>query len=62
FLWQEGHCVYETEKECNEEALMFLDEYKKLAEDVLALPVLVGTKTEKEKLSFPFSVFHKSDN
>lgn len=51
FLWQEGHCVYETEKECDAEAKQFLMEYKKLAEDMLALPVIVGRKTEKEKFA-----------
>ena len=48
FLWQEGHCVYETEKEAEREALLFLDEYRKLCENVLAIPVLVGEKTESE--------------
>ncbi|MBW2996691.1 proline--tRNA ligase [Candidatus Woesearchaeota archaeon] len=51
FLWQEGHCVYETEKQSNDEALMFLDEYKKLVEDLLAIPVLIGQKTAKEKFA-----------
>jgi prolyl-tRNA synthetase len=51
FLWQEGHCVYETEEECNKEALLYLNEYKKLSEDLLAVPVLAGKKTEKEKFA-----------
>jgi len=51
FLWQEGHCVYETEKECDKEALIYLDEYKKLCENLLAIPVLIGKKTEKEKFA-----------
>jgi prolyl-tRNA synthetase len=49
FLWQEGHCVYETEKECIKEALMFLEEYKKLMQDFLAIPVITGEKTESER-------------
>ena len=49
FLWQEGHCVYETEAECEKETLAYLDEYKKLSENLLAVPVLTGLKTEKEK-------------
>ncbi|MBN2127287.1 MAG: proline--tRNA ligase [Candidatus Diapherotrites archaeon] len=49
FLWQEGHCVYETEKECLDEALMFLNEYKNLMENYLAIPVITGEKTEKER-------------
>jgi len=51
FLWQEGHCVYEYEEQCDREALMILDEYKKLAMDLLAVPVLIGIKTDKEKFA-----------
>jgi prolyl-tRNA synthetase len=51
FLWQEGHCVYETEKECIKEALLYLNEYKKLCETLLAIPVLEGKKTEKERFA-----------
>ncbi|MFH1256441.1 MAG: proline--tRNA ligase [Candidatus Diapherotrites archaeon] len=51
FLWQEGHCVYETAEECDKETLLFLDEYRKLVEGVLAVPVLSGKKTEKEKFA-----------
>jgi prolyl-tRNA synthetase len=51
FLWQEGHCVYETEEECNKEALMYLNEYKQLCEELLAVPVLEGQKTEKERFA-----------
>jgi len=51
FLWQEGHCVYETEEECEKEALLYLTEYKKVCEELLAIPVLEGKKTEKEKFA-----------
>lgn len=51
FLWQEGHCVYATEKSCDKETLAYLKEYKKLCEDVLAIPVLMGKKTDKEKFA-----------
>jgi len=51
FLWQEGHCVYETEKECNDEALMFLNEYKSLCEELLAIPVIAGEKTPLERFA-----------
>jgi prolyl-tRNA synthetase len=51
FLWQEGHCVYETEEECEKETLLYLDEYKKLCENLLAIPVLAGKKTAKEKFA-----------
>jgi prolyl-tRNA synthetase len=49
FLWQEGHCVYTTEEECNKETQIILNEYKKLSEELLGIPVLTGPKTEKEK-------------
>jgi prolyl-tRNA synthetase len=51
FLWQEGHCVYETEEECDKETLMFLDEYEALVQDVLAIPVIKGRKSEKERFA-----------
>jgi prolyl-tRNA synthetase len=51
FLWQEGHCVYETEKECDTETIMFLDEYEKLTKDILSVPVIKGKKSEKEKFA-----------
>ncbi|MFT4303626.1 MAG: proline--tRNA ligase [Candidatus Woesearchaeota archaeon] len=51
FLWQEGHCVYCTEEECDTEALMMLDEYAIMCRDLLALPVIQGKKSEKEKFA-----------
>lgn len=51
FLWQEGHCVYETEKECRAETLKYLDLYRKVAEELLAVPVIRGRKTKAE--TFP---------
>lgn len=51
FLWQEGHCVYATKEECDKEVRMFLDEYKKMCEEILAIPVIAGTKTESEKFA-----------
>jgi prolyl-tRNA synthetase len=51
FLWQEGHCVYSTEKECEKEALVILEEYKKLCESLLAIPVIAGEKTECERFA-----------
>ena len=49
FLWQEGHTVHETEREAEEEVMKILDIYTKLVEEELAIPILVGKKTEKEK-------------
>ncbi len=52
FLWQEGHTAHATGEEANEEALMVLHHiYKDFAEKVMALPVLVGRKSEKEKFA-----------
>jgi prolyl-tRNA synthetase len=49
FLWQEGHCVYATKDECDKETIHYIRLYEKLCKDILALPVIVGKKTEKEK-------------
>ena len=51
FLWQEGHCVYETEKERNKETIIYLKEYQDLVESLLAVPLMVGRKSEKEKFA-----------
>jgi len=51
FLWQEGHNVYETEKECEKETIEIIKRYAKLAENLLAMPVLVGKKSDKEKFA-----------
>jgi len=50
FLWQEGHCVYETNDECQKETLTILDEYENVCE-LLAIPVLKGEKTAKERFA-----------
>jgi prolyl-tRNA synthetase len=49
FLWQEGHTVHETEREAEEEVMTILGIYARLVEDELAIPILVGKKTEREK-------------
>ena len=51
FLWQEGHTVHETEKEAIERTEQMLEIYSKIVEDFLAIPVLKGRKTEKEKFA-----------
>jgi prolyl-tRNA synthetase len=51
FLWQEGHNVYETEEECENETIDIIKRYKALAEELLCIPVLVGRKSEKEKFA-----------
>ncbi|MGB5945531.1 proline--tRNA ligase [Paenisporosarcina sp.] len=51
FLWQEGHTAHATEEDAQVETLRMLDEYAQLCEDWLAIPVVKGQKTEKEKFS-----------
>lgn len=51
FLWQEGHTIHETAKEAEEETLRMLMIYKKLFTDYLAIPAIIGKKTEKEKFA-----------
>jgi prolyl-tRNA synthetase len=55
FLWQEGHTAHETEQEARNEALTILhDVYAETVENVLAIPVLRGRKSESER--FPGAV------
>ncbi len=49
FLWQEGHTVHTTQEEAEEEVMTILDIYRKTVEEELAIPVIVGKKSEKEK-------------
>ena len=51
FLWQEGHTVHATAEEAMEETLLMLKVYKDFAEETLAIPVITGRKTEKEKFA-----------
>ena len=51
FLWQEGHTIHETAKEAEEETRNMLGIYKKFFEEFLAIPVITGRKTEKEKFA-----------
>uniref|UniRef100_A0A182SQU0 Bifunctional glutamate/proline--tRNA ligase n=1 Tax=Anopheles maculatus TaxID=74869 RepID=A0A182SQU0_9DIPT len=51
FLWQEGHTAFATKPEADEEVLTILDLYAKVYTDLLAIPVVKGRKTEKEKFA-----------
>jgi prolyl-tRNA synthetase len=51
FLWQEGHTCHETEEEAINETEKMLDVYSTLCEDLLAIPVIKGKKTDKEKFT-----------
>ena len=50
-LWQEGHTMHATAEEAREETLRMFNVYKTFQEDYLALPVITGKKTEKEKFA-----------
>ncbi|MBI4438702.1 proline--tRNA ligase [Candidatus Woesearchaeota archaeon] len=51
FLWQEGHTVHESKDDADRQAMAALNIYKELIEDVLAIPVLAGKKSEAEKFA-----------
>ncbi|CAL6397247.1 unnamed protein product [Bathycoccus prasinos] len=51
FLWQEGHTAHATKKACDEEVRTILDLYRQVYEDLLAVPVIPGVKSEKEKFA-----------
>ncbi|HEX7137723.1 MAG TPA: proline--tRNA ligase, partial [Vicinamibacterales bacterium] len=51
FLWQEGHTAHETHDEAQAETMLILDTYARVAEDVLAMPVIKGQKSESEKFA-----------
>lgn len=54
FLWQEGHTAHATSQEAWEETVRMLEIYREVSEDVLAIPVLKGRKSESER--FPGAV------
>ncbi len=51
FLWQEGHTLHETSEEAIKETLKILDIYVDMAQNLLAIPVLSGLKSESEKFA-----------
>lgn len=51
FLWQEGHTAHCTAEEAEEEVMYALDEYRNIVENYLAIPILVGKKSESEKFA-----------
>lgn len=48
FLWQEGHTVHATYEEAEKETLQMLEIYRQVAEDELAIPVILGAKSKQE--------------
>ena len=51
FLWQEGHTAHSNHDEAVQEVLRMLDVYAEVAEDVMAMPVIKGLKTQSEKFA-----------
>lgn len=51
FLWQEGHTAHSSYEEAQERVLIILDLYRRVYEDILAVPVIKGMKTEQEKFA-----------
>src|ERR1700676_333127 len=55
FLWQEGHTAHATQQEAEEETRRMVEVYRQFAEEWMAMPVLVGPKSEGQK--FPGAVY-----
>ena len=51
FLWQEGHTLHATAEEAREETMRMLEVYADFCENILAMPVIRGRKTDKEKFN-----------
>lgn len=51
FLWQEGHTIHETAELAQEETLRMLNVYEDMLKEYLAIPVIKGRKTDKEKFA-----------
>ena len=57
FLWQEGHTAHATGEEAQERTLKMLNIYAQFCEEVLAIPVIKGQKTDKEKFAGAVSTY-----
>jgi prolyl-tRNA synthetase len=51
FLWQEGHTAHATPEEAEAEVMWALNMYKDVVENYLAIPVIIGTKSDSEKFA-----------
>ena len=51
FLWQEGHTAHATAEEAEQRTIQMLNLYADFCEEILAMPVIRGRKTEKEKFA-----------
>ncbi|MBU9736361.1 proline--tRNA ligase [Diplocloster agilis] len=57
FLWQEGHTAHATEEEAEERTIQMLNVYADFCEQILAIPMIKGKKTDKEKFAGAHSTY-----
>lgn len=57
FLWQEGHTVHATFEEADSFAREMLDVYKKFSEEIMAIPVVIGKKSDSERFAGAHSTY-----
>lgn len=57
FLWQEGHTMHSSEEEAMKETLGILEIYNRMGSELLAIPFVVGQKSEKEKFAGAISTY-----
>jgi prolyl-tRNA synthetase len=57
FLWQEGHTLHETYEEAQAETMQMLDIYEEVAKDYMAIPMVTGQKSEKEKFAGAYATY-----
>ncbi len=57
FLWQEGHTAHATEKDAEDRTIQMLNVYSDFCEQILAIPMIKGKKTEKEKFAGAHSTY-----
>ncbi|HBS93578.1 MAG TPA: proline--tRNA ligase, partial [Firmicutes bacterium] len=51
FLWQEGHTAHRTNEEAQEEVMKMLEVYRDFVENDMAIPVIPGRKSDREKFA-----------
>jgi prolyl-tRNA synthetase len=57
FLWQEGHTLHETYEEAQAETMQMLNIYEEVAKDYMAIPMVTGQKSEKEKFAGAYATY-----
>ena len=60
FLWQEGHTAHATAEEAEARTIQMLNIYADFCEEVLAIPVVKGRKTDKEKFAGAEATYRRS--